>query len=103
MYKHVGFLTKRPHQPFEEFVEYWRTIHADLAQELPGLRRYVLNPVDKRDYPESPVDGFAELWFDSEEAAEQAWASPAGLDTAADAHSFFVGMTIVNLYEITIV
>lgn len=103
MYKHVGFLTKRADQPFGEFVDYWRTAHADLARALPGLRRYVINPVDRSEYPNSPVDGFAELWFDSESDAEAAWASPEGVATSADGGAFFAAMSVVNLREITIV
>ncbi|MGY2006340.1 EthD family reductase [Nocardia gipuzkoensis] len=102
-YKHIGFLTKHPDQPFDEFVQYWRTAHADLAKELPGLRKYVLNPIDKSVYPDSPVDGFAELWFDSREAAEVAWASQEGAATSADARGFLAALTVVNLHEIEIV
>jgi len=102
MYKHVGFLTKRAEQPFADFVSYWQTAHADLARQLPGLRRYVLNPIDRTSNPDSPVDGFAELWFDAEADAEAAWTSAAGTATAADAQSFLAGLVVVNLHEITI-
>ena len=49
MSKHVGLVTKRGEISYDEFVTYWRGAHADLAKELPGLRNYVINPIDKRD------------------------------------------------------
>jgi uncharacterized protein (TIGR02118 family) len=102
MYKHIGFLTKRAEQPFADLVNHWQTAHADLARQLPGLRRYVLNPIDRTAYPDSPVDGCAELWFDADADAEAAWASAAGTATAADAQSFLAGLVVVDLHEITI-
>ena len=78
-FKHVGFLTKRDDQTLEEFYHHWKTVHSDLARRVPGLRKYVINPIDRTLYPDAPVDGFAEVWFDSLEAAERAWASPEGV------------------------
>lgn len=103
LYKHVGLLTKKADTSFTDFVQYWQTTHADLARGLPGLRKYVINPVDRNVYPDSPVDGFSELWFDSEEAAAAAWASDAGKAAAAEGHTFFAQMWIVNLHEIDVV
>ncbi|KQQ08494.1 EthD family reductase [Rathayibacter sp. Leaf296] len=102
MYKHVGLVTKRPELSYDEFVAYWRGTHADLAKQLPGLRRYVINPIDRRVYPDSPVDGIAELWFDTRGDAEAAWASEAGISTRVDGSSFFGGMAIANLHEIDV-
>ncbi|TCI96347.1 EthD family reductase [Aeromicrobium sp. IC_218] len=103
MYKHVGLVTKRPEISYEEFVAYWRGAHADFAKGLPGLRKYVINPIDKRLYPDSPVDGFSELWFDSEEDAEAAWVSDAGKATHADGTEFFHSMAITNLHQIDVI
>ena len=97
--KHVGFLKRKKGQSFEEFVRHWEDVHAALALRLPGLRGYVLNPIDREKYPDSPVDGFAELWFDSLEEAENAFSTPMGEAVANDASDFTSYMTVTYLTE----
>ena len=46
-FKHVGFLTKRDDQTLEEFYHHWKTVHSDLARRVSGLRKYVINPIDR--------------------------------------------------------
>lgn len=102
-FKHVGFLTKRDDQTLEEFYHHWKTVHSDLARRVPGLRKYVINPIDRTLYPDAPVDGFAEVWFDSLEAAERAWASPEGVATFADVANFIGHLAGANIDEVEIV
>lgn len=64
-FKHVGLITKKAGQSFEEFVAHWLEVHSAIAVKVPGLRKYVINPIDREQYPDSPIDGFSELWFDS--------------------------------------
>lgn len=72
-FKHVGLIYKRQDMSYEEFVQYWQNVHTKIALQLPGLKGYSINPIDRRLYPDSPIDGFSELWFDSLQSAQQAY------------------------------
>jgi len=63
MFKHVAQLTRKGGLSHDEFIEYWSNTHADIATNIEGLERYQqIHPVD----PETaPVDGLAELYFES--------------------------------------
>lgn len=50
-FKHVGFLTRKKGQSFDDFVKYWDEVHTAIALRLPGLRGYVLNPIDRENIP----------------------------------------------------
>ena len=45
-FKHVGFLTRKKGQSFEDFVQHWEHVHTAITLKLPGLKGYVLNPFD---------------------------------------------------------
>lgn len=81
MFKAIILLTRREGQTREEFRDWWLGRHAPLARQLPGLRRLVFNAVDTDD---EPCDGVSELWFDSREAFDAAYASEVGQRVAAD-------------------
>lgn len=81
MFKAIILLARKEDATREEFRAWWLGPHADLARELPGLRRLVFNVVEGDD---APVDGVSELWFDSREAFEDAYASEHGQRVAAD-------------------
>lgn len=85
MFKLVIMLYRRDDMSAAEFAHWWIDEHAARAAELPGLRRLVFNLVESDD-PQSP-DGISELWFDSREAADAAYASDVGLAVAADSTS----------------
>lgn len=99
-FKHVGLLTKKTTQSFEEFVAHWQAVHSKIALGLPGLRGYVLNPIDRRVYPDSPIDGFSELWFDSLEDAMAAFASPVGQEAFDDVPNFAANVAVTYITEI---
>lgn len=99
-FKHVGLITKREDQSFDEFVEYWTKIHAEIAVHVPGLRKYVINPINRQLYPDSPIDGFSELWFDSLEAAEAAFSSPVGQKAYDDVPNFAQNVAVTYITEI---
>lgn len=81
MFKAIILLTRREGATREEFRAWWLGPHAELARGLPGLRRLVFNLVEDGD---AAVDGVSELWFDSREAFEAAYASEHGRRVAAD-------------------
>jgi uncharacterized protein (TIGR02118 family) len=81
MFKAIILLTRAEGASREEFREWWLEQHAPLARQLPGLRRLVFNVVETEG---ASYDGVSELWFDSEEAFEAAYASEIGRRVAAD-------------------
>jgi len=99
-FKHVGLIVRKQGQSFEEFVEHWLKVHSEIALRVPGLLKYVINPIDREKYPDSPIDGFSELWFESLEAAEAAFVSPAGLEAFADVPNFAQRVAVTYITEI---
>jgi len=81
MFKAIILLTRAEGASREEFCAWWLERHAPLARQLPGLRRLVFNVVETED---APCDGVSELWFDSLDAFEAAYASEIGRAVAAD-------------------
>lgn len=83
MFKAMILLTRRDDMTPEAFRAWLLDEHAPLAAQLPGIRRLVYNLVDEgRDA--AGVDGIAELWFDSREAFDAAYATEVGRAVAAD-------------------
>ncbi|MGD9754409.1 MAG: EthD family reductase [Acidimicrobiia bacterium] len=68
MIKSMTWFKRRPGLTLEQFNEYWRTTHAGLAKQLPGLRRYRQNEVLPGRGGETLFDGAAETWFDDTNA-----------------------------------
>jgi uncharacterized protein (TIGR02118 family) len=81
MFKAIILLARGRDATHEEFTEWWLEAHAPLARQLPGVRRLVFNVVTGDD---GPYDGISELWFDSREAFDAAYASDIGARVAAD-------------------
>jgi uncharacterized protein (TIGR02118 family) len=69
---------RRPGMSREDFARYWTTVHAEKAKQVPGIARYVINlaPDLSGSGAEQPYDGFAEVWFASEEAMRASARSP---------------------------
>jgi uncharacterized protein (TIGR02118 family) len=79
MVKLICLIHRPEGQSKEGFQRWWLDHHARVAAALPGLRRYTISttPLD-REGESAPFDGVAELWFDSEDAMEAAFASEQG-------------------------
>jgi uncharacterized protein (TIGR02118 family) len=73
-------LVRRDDMSHEEFAHWWTQEHAPLARTLPGGRWIRFNLLEEG----APFDGIAELWFDSAEAADAAYATEIGKSVAAD-------------------
>ncbi|MGA0011238.1 MAG: EthD family reductase [Candidatus Nanopelagicales bacterium] len=73
-------LVRREDMSRDDFRQWWIDEHAPLARTLPGVRRIRFNVLDE----DAPFDGIAELWFDSAEAADAAYATDIGKAVAAD-------------------
>lgn len=73
-------LVRRDDMTHAEFAHWWLEEHAPLARTLPGVQRIRFNLLDE----DAPFDGIAELWFESAEAADAAYAAETGKAVAAD-------------------
>lgn len=85
MLKQVTIIKKRPDLSADAFEEHWRTRHAEVVCELPGLRRYVQNHMAAAG---SRVDGIAEVWFDDIDAMRANVGHPALEAIRADERNF---------------
>ena len=72
MFKVVILLTRTEATTHDDFRSWWLERHAPLASQLPGLRRLVFNVAADES---APCDGVSELWFDTREAFEAAYAT----------------------------
>jgi uncharacterized protein (TIGR02118 family) len=89
MLKFIVVLHRKQGWTEEQFRTYFIEVHQRLAQDIPGLRRYKQNfvlPDPKRARP--AWDCVVELYFDSREEMEAAWASPEGQTATADLDVF---------------
>ena len=103
MIKRCGFITRRGDLSHDAFVAYRTSRHAALGEAMPGLRRYVVNFIDRRRFPDCAYDGFSELWFDSEADLQAALASSAGQAMLADVPNFIDVLTATVIEERVIV
>ena len=62
MQRVVIYLRRRTDLPQPVFFNWWLDQHRSLAEQLPGLRQYVISLA--ADAQDGPFDGMAELWFD---------------------------------------
>lgn len=86
-FKAIILLSRGTDQTPEDFRRWWLEEHAPLARQLPGLRGLTFNLVspDLNPGPDAPpFDGVSELWFDSREAFEAAYATDIGRRVASD-------------------
>jgi uncharacterized protein (TIGR02118 family) len=89
MLKFAVVLFKRPDISVERFRVYLRTVHGPLAEQIPGLRKYVQNHVAEDPKRKPPGwHGIVELYFDDWEAMEAGWASPEGERATDDLAEF---------------
>lgn len=80
MFKAIILLKRREDMTHEDFKSWWLDQHAAKAAELPGVRRICFNLAEDG----GAYDGVSELWFDSKEDFENAYATDIGKAVAAD-------------------
>jgi uncharacterized protein (TIGR02118 family) len=103
MIKLVGLIRKRADLTTAQFRAHWLEVHAPLARQFPGLRRYAVNFIDRDATPNAAYDGFSELWFDSAAALDAALTSPIGEAIAQDIPKFMDELVRVIVEEHPIV
>lgn len=84
--KLVDLLVREDGWTHEEFVERWQGEHADLAEELPGLKKYVTSV--PKDPEKAGYDGLLELYFEDSAAIGEAFESEVGQRVQEDAAEF---------------
>ena len=92
MVKLIALLKRKAGISREEFARRWLHEHIRLSAKMPGLRGYRINIASIRQ-PEGtgtePIyDGTAELWWDSIDDMETAFATDIGQAAGADADQF---------------
>lgn len=80
MFKAIILLKRRSDMTHAEFEQWWLKEHAPKAAELPKVRKIVFNLAEDG----GAFDGVSELWFDSREDFEAAYATEIGKGVAAD-------------------
>ena len=88
MFKMMILLTKKQTMSDDDFARYLLDEHASLAKKMPGLRKYVLNIVQKPPNREPEYHGVSELWFDDRESMKKAFSSTQGSLTQKDTDNF---------------
>lgn len=86
MFKLVQLLTRDPDLSHDEFATRWHGEHAELAEQLPNLRKYTVSNPTRPEHSE--YDGVAELYFESENAMKAAFSSEVGQELSADVAEF---------------
>lgn len=99
MSKVIFILYRRAGLSREQMVAQWSgQQHTAIVNKVPGLTRWVQNHVISA--PGEPIcDGIGELWFDSDEAMQQALISPE-LDTAVEDAKRFLDMEKTGLITV---
>lgn len=75
MIKRISLVRRKPEMTREAFLAHWMGTHADIVRQLPGLRGLRFGVVQRWTPEEAAWDGVGELWFDSVEAADAAFAT----------------------------
>lgn len=91
MVKLIALLKRKPGMTPEEFAARWLTEHTKLSRQIPGVREYRINIATLRQpagTTEPIFDGTAEMWWDSIDEMEAAFASEKGIAAGADADLF---------------
>lgn len=76
MIKRFVILRRKPGMSVKDFRHYWKTIHGPLIAKIPGLLKYIQYHVRSSPGTNDPIDGIAELWFQSELDQQKAYQSP---------------------------
>ena len=91
MIKRVSLVRRREGMSHEEFVAHWTGRHAEIVRQLPGLRGLRFGVVRRWSPEEAAWDGVGEVWFDTIEDAERAFATEPFLGMLVADRKLFLG------------
>lgn len=86
MIKMVDLVVRKEGLSHEEFVGRWLGDHAELATQLPGLRKYATTVASNPE--KAGYDGIVEMYFEDSGALKAAFDSEVGREVIADAAEF---------------
>ena len=75
MIKRISLVRRHEGMSPEEFAAHWMGPHAEIVKQLPGLRGLRFGVVRSWTPAEAAWDGVGELWFESIEDAQAAFAT----------------------------
>jgi len=81
MFKAIILLVRKDGMTKAQFRDWMLVAHSPLAKQLAGVRKLTFNVVENEDVE---YDGVSELWFDSREAFDAAYATEVGKAVASD-------------------
>jgi uncharacterized protein (TIGR02118 family) len=84
MIKVMSLMKRKEGMPFDAFRNWILIEHVELARKIPGMRKYISNVLFAEN-PDAPFDGVSEMYFDSEQAMADAFATDAGKAAGGDA------------------
>ena len=84
MLKILSLLKRKEGMSREEFYNWAKDEHPQLAKALTNIRGYRMN-VARLDEPEAAFDAISEMWFDDAAAFDAAFATPHGQKVREDA------------------
>lgn len=96
--KRITYLEKKHDLDFADFSSHWRTTHADIARDLPGVACYLQNHLHLAEAPDSAtepfrIDGIVELWFHEPDVVSAASDSDVADRLIIDEQRFLAGLT----------
>jgi uncharacterized protein (TIGR02118 family) len=83
----------------EEFVAHWTGPHVEIVRQMPGIRGLRLNVVERWASAGEGWDGIGEIWFDSIEAAEAAFATEPYASQLGEDRARFLGEAQIAFVE----
>jgi len=100
MFKAMIMLTRSADMSHEDFKAWWIGEHQLLAQQLPGVVKIRFNVVEQDET--APCDGIAELWFESQVAFTEAYATEIGKTVAADSMAHLASRVRMFTEEVSV-
>lgn len=91
MIKRVSLVRRREGMSRDAFVAHWTGPHAEIVRRLPGLRGLRFGVVQAWSPEAASWDGVGEVWFDSVEDAERAFATEPHLGLLVEDRKLFLG------------
>ncbi|PYX45755.1 MAG: hypothetical protein DMG79_18540 [Acidobacteria bacterium] len=89
MLKFMVVIYRQPDLTPAQFRRHLEQVHGPLVKNLPGIRKYSQNYVCEDSKRKPPGwDAIVEVYFDTWEAMEAAWATPQGAASDADLPAF---------------